>query len=142
MSTPFTTKRRVEFHQTDAAGIMHFGAFFTWMEEAEHEMLRSLGLSVSRQDGRVTVGWPRVSARCDYLRSVRFEDVVNVEVRVAKLGGRIVTYGFRFFRDGQDVARGEVTAVCCRFGEDGVPKAISMPQEFSEKLASLVEQQA
>ncbi|MCG8653286.1 MAG: hypothetical protein MI861_25835, partial [Pirellulales bacterium] len=39
----FSTKRRVEFRDTDAAGIVHFSAFFPMMEAAEHEMLRSLG---------------------------------------------------------------------------------------------------
>ncbi|WP_231612238.1 acyl-CoA thioesterase [Novipirellula galeiformis] len=42
----YTTQRRVEFRDTDAAGIVHFSAFFPLMESAEHEMLRSLGISV------------------------------------------------------------------------------------------------
>ena len=36
----FTTARRIEFRDTDAAGIVHFSAFFLWMESAEHELLR------------------------------------------------------------------------------------------------------
>ncbi len=43
---PFRTTRRVEFRDTDMAGIMHFSAFFTTLESVEHEFLRSLGLSV------------------------------------------------------------------------------------------------
>ena len=46
MATAFVTSRRVEFSDTDAAGIMHFVAFFRMMEQAEHELLRSVGLSV------------------------------------------------------------------------------------------------
>ena len=46
MPQSFRTSRRVEFRDTDAAGIVHFSVFFTWMEAAEHELLRSLGLSV------------------------------------------------------------------------------------------------
>jgi 4-hydroxybenzoyl-CoA thioesterase/acyl-CoA thioester hydrolase len=42
----FHTARRVEFRDTDAAGIMHFSTFFNRMEEAEHELLRTLGTSV------------------------------------------------------------------------------------------------
>ena len=45
MSTAFVTSRRVEFSDTDAAGIVHFVAFFRMMEQAEHELLRSVGLS-------------------------------------------------------------------------------------------------
>ncbi len=66
----FSTTRRVEFRDTDAAGIVHFSAFFPMMEAAEHEMLRSLGLSVLPKDtgesGVPAVTWPRVSASCNY----------------------------------------------------------------------------
>ena len=43
---PLTTRRRVEFRDTDAAGIVHFSAFFVWMESAEHELLRAAGVPV------------------------------------------------------------------------------------------------
>ena len=46
MQVPYRTCRRVEFRDTDAAGIMHFSTYFTYMEEVEHEFLRSLGTSV------------------------------------------------------------------------------------------------
>ena len=42
----FSATRRVEFRDTDAAGIMHFASFFPLMESVEHEFLRHLGLSV------------------------------------------------------------------------------------------------
>src|SRR5688572_30626127 len=48
MST-YKTSRRIEFRDTDAAGIAHFSVFFTFMEEAEHEFLRHVGLSVHVQ---------------------------------------------------------------------------------------------
>jgi acyl-CoA thioester hydrolase len=46
MPEPYRTTRLVEFHDTDMAGIMHFASFFVYMESAEHELLRSMGLSV------------------------------------------------------------------------------------------------
>ena len=50
--------RRVEFADTDAAGIAHFSAFFAWMEETEHEFLRSRGLSVSEYLRRAVLARP------------------------------------------------------------------------------------
>ena len=47
------------------------------METAEHELLRSLGLSVVSQDATGTITWPRVAARCDYQGPVRFEEIVH-----------------------------------------------------------------
>jgi acyl-CoA thioesterase FadM len=45
----FTWNRRVEFAETDAAGIVHFSSFFLYMEQAEHALFRSLGLSIFRK---------------------------------------------------------------------------------------------
>src|SRR5881275_775439 len=101
MSTAFVTTRRVEFSDTDAAGIMHFAAFFRMMEQAEHELLRSVGLSVVEHDVEGTISWPRVSAKCDFAAAARFEDVLEIEVRVARLGERSVTYSHRFLHQGQ-----------------------------------------
>ena len=39
----FITHRRVEFSDTDMAGIVHFANFYRYMEQAEHDFFRSLG---------------------------------------------------------------------------------------------------
>ena len=43
MSYEFQITRRVEFSETDMAGIMHFSNYFRFMETAEHAFFRSLG---------------------------------------------------------------------------------------------------
>ena len=75
--TVFRTQRLVEFSDTDQAGIAHFSRFYVFMENAEHEFLRSIGSSVHlERDGRV-LGWPRLEARCRFFRPVRFEELVR-----------------------------------------------------------------
>ena len=130
----FTTQRRVEFRDTDAAGIVHFSVFFTYMEAAEQGLLRSRGLSVVMSDDEGPLAWPRVSAQCDYHSSIRFEDLVDVEVQVSRVGGKSVTFGFYFTVAGRDVARGEITAVCCRVNPDGSMRSISIPAAIAAKL--------
>ena len=133
--TPFRSQRRVEFRDTDAAGIAHFSTFFNYMEEVEHEFLRSLGLSVVMHDDQGVVSWPRVSAQCDYQGAVRFEDVVDVELSVARVGEKSVTYHFVFRHDGRQVAEGRLTAVCCRM-DDGAPRSVPILREAAEMLRS------
>jgi 4-hydroxybenzoyl-CoA thioesterase/acyl-CoA thioester hydrolase len=114
----FSTTRRVEFRDTDAAGIVHFSAFFPMMEAAEHEMLRSLGISVlPRETGDPAVPavtWPRISASCQYASAARFEDLLTITVRVARIGTTSVEYHFRFTRGDGLIADGKITTVCCR----------------------------
>ena len=130
----YKTKRRVEFRDTDAAGIVHFSAFFVYMEQAEHELLRSLGASVAMRDDEGEIGWPRVSASCDYRNAARFEDVLDVEVSVQRLGRKSVTYGFRFERDEIEIASGSLTAVCCRIRPGHLTESIEIPTWLAARL--------
>jgi acyl-CoA thioester hydrolase len=130
----FRTRRRVEFRDTDAAGLMHFSVFFTAMEQAEHELLRSVGLSVLEHDPQGAVTWPRVSASCDYRRPLRFEDEFEIEVALERLGEKSVTYLFRFLHHNQEAAIGRITAVCCRFDPPAPARSIPIPSQIAERL--------
>jgi len=137
MTFPFTTTRRIEFRDTDAAGIMHFSTYFTYMEEAEHEALRSIGLSVYMEHEGRTISWPRVSAHCDYQRAVRFEDELTLSVGLEKIGEKSLTYQFAFTNREQLSATGRIVAVCCIIDHDLPPKSIAIPPDLRERLAVL-----
>jgi YbgC/YbaW family acyl-CoA thioester hydrolase len=136
MSTPFTTTRRVEFGDTDMAGIMHFANFFRFMEVAETDFLRSRGLSVSWYEDGIKHGFPRVSAACDYQRPARFEDVLTIAVTVEKLGRKSVTYRFDFTHHGETIAVGRMTAVYCRSSGPQHIESLDIPPSLRAKLES------
>jgi len=138
MPQPYKTTRRVEFRDTDAAGIAHFSMFFVYMEQAEHELLRHLGLSVMSADEHGPFTFPRVATRCDYQRAVKFEDVLSIEVSIVRLGQKSITFEFNFTLDGRPIATGQITTVCCRFSPDGTPASISIPTWMAEKLSQVV----
>jgi YbgC/YbaW family acyl-CoA thioester hydrolase len=134
MAEPYRTTRRVEFVDTDMAGIVHFSNFFRWMESAEVEFLRSRGLSVKLSwDGQV-LGFPRVSASCDYLRPARFQDLLEVTVHVEKVGKKSVTYAFEFMLGEEVIARGRVSSVCCRVLPDHQIESVEIPAGLREVL--------
>jgi YbgC/YbaW family acyl-CoA thioester hydrolase len=130
----FRTTRRVEFGETDMAGIVHFSNFFRYMESAECEFLRTLGLSVKMDFEGQTIGFPRVSATCDYVSPARFEDVLDIAVGTERIGTKSVTYGFEFTCGGVVIARGKVTSVCCRAGGDGGMESIEIPAGYRARL--------
>ena len=136
MPWEFQFTRRVEFSETDMAGIMHFSNFFRFMEATETAFMRSLGLSVLLQKSGLNFCLPRVHADCDYVAPLRFEDEVLVRLLVEKKGTRSVTYQFRFYKanEAREVARGRVTLACAECGPDGVLKGATLPKELAEKL--------
>ncbi|HLH57325.1 MAG TPA: thioesterase family protein [Verrucomicrobiae bacterium] len=138
MAFEFTHTRRVEFSDTDMAGIMHFSNFFRFMEVTETAFMRSLGLSVVLSNCGFDVCLPRVHAECDYQLPLRFEDEVQMRLLVEKKAGRTLTYQFRFMKLNAnppvEVARGRLVAVCAAKQPDGSMKAVPLPQAFADKI--------
>ncbi len=123
------------------AGIVHFSVFFAYMEEAEHEFWRAVGLGVIQKIDDYTISWPRVHAECNYRNAIRFEDEIDIEVSVIRIGKKSVAFGFQFFLKDVLVANGNVTAVCCRFDQKLTherPQSIEIPQEIVEALTPFV----
>jgi 4-hydroxybenzoyl-CoA thioesterase/acyl-CoA thioester hydrolase len=137
MPAPFHTTRLVEFADTDMAGIMHFASFYRYMESAEHELLRSLGLSVYTEIAGVPITFPRVAASCDFHSPARCEDVLEIDVTVERIGTKSITYSFAFSDEGRDVATGKMTCVCCRVPHGGEPVSIPIPDDVAAKLRKL-----
>ena len=138
MPTPFHTTRFVEFSDTDMAGIMHFSAFFRYMEAAEHAAAAQPGLQrVFGSGRRGRSRFPRVAASCEFHSPARCEDVLDIDVTVRRVGTKSVTYGFRFSQHGRDVATGEMTSVCCRVPHGEPPVSIPIPDAMADKLREL-----
>lgn len=137
MAYEYRIVRRVEFSETDMAGIVHYSNFFRYMEAAEHAFFRSIGFSVVPRKVDPPVGWPRVHAECDYRRPIRFEDEIEIQMYVTRKKSKSLTYGFWFRRlDGSemiDVAQGSVTVVCVRH-VNGRMKAATIPKEIARKI--------
>jgi len=135
----FKTQRFVEFADTDMAGIAHFSGFFRWMEAAEHELLRSLGLSVfSELDEGYVLSFPRVSATCDYHSPARCEQTLDIAVTIQRLGVKSVTYDFHFAIGETKIATGRMTSVCCHIVHGKPPESVAIPESIAAGLRPLV----
>ncbi len=107
------------------------------MESTEHAFFRSLGFSIHRHSEEETIGWPRVSAHCDYVRPLRFEDEVEIHLLVMEVRSRSIRYQFVFRKtaDGMEVARGTIAAVCARVDKTtGRLIPLSIPDPIREKI--------
>lgn len=142
----FVHRRRVEFADTDIAGIMHFSNFYRFMESAEHAFYRSLGFSVHPFPERPelngpSVGWPRVHASADFHLPLHFEEEVEIELIVEAIRSKSLRYFFRFWKN-PDLpaervlaATGRFAIVCVSFdAETRRMKAVAIPEEWREKI--------
>jgi len=138
MACEFKAIRRVEFSETDMAGIVHYSNFFRYMETAEHGFFRSLGFSVVMEHFETPMGWPRVHAECDYRQPLRFEDEVEIHLLVSEKKSKSLSYLFKFRKmNGPtpvEVARGSLTVVCVTRQADGKMAAAPIPKLFADKI--------
>jgi acyl-CoA thioester hydrolase len=128
--------RQVEFSDTDMAGIVHFTAFFRYMEAVEHSFFRSIGLSIVTRHPE-PVGWPRVHVDCDFRAPLRFEDSVEVRLLVREKREKSLAYTIVFRKlndDPHEVARGNLVVACVKRGPDGKMKSVAIPEAVAERI--------
>ncbi|MES2706771.1 MAG: thioesterase family protein [Verrucomicrobiota bacterium] len=146
MTCRHTYRRRVNFAETDLAGIAHFSNFFRWMEETEHSFYRSLGLTVHSIDTGITdgqTGWPRLKASAEYRLPLYFEEEFEVELLVAEMRSKAIRYDLRFWKNPDDsakrriAARGELVVVAVRpDAQTREMRATAIPNSFRERITA------
>jgi acyl-CoA thioester hydrolase len=139
MPYEFKMTHRVEFADTDTAGIIHFASYFRYMEVTEHAFFRSLGFSIMTRTPEFHVGWPRVHVSCDFKRPLRFEDEVEVHLRVREKREKSLSYDFIFRTvngvPGVEVARGSLTVVCVAVDpRTDQMKAVPIPDAIARQI--------
>ena len=140
MAFEHKSRRIVRFAETDMAGIVHFSEFFKYMENAEHDFYRELGLSVHFEDPESVYGWPRVHASFDYLHPLRFENEFEVHLVVEKIASKTIDYRCLIRKIDEDrtlCARGRLRVICItKQAGNGKMSAAEIPPFFREKIES------
>ncbi len=108
---------RVAWVDTDAGGRIHFTAVFRWAEAAETALMRRLGfLEAAWGD------YPRRKVEAEYLKVLRFEDEIEIRLRVDKVGRTSITYAWTILKAGEPYVTGRHTVV--HVDADGQPSPL------------------
>src|SRR6266516_1196740 len=89
-------QRRIEWPDTDASGSYHNTAAFRFIEVAETALLERLGF-LHEIYGR----HPRAHLEADFLRPLRFRDLVEVHLQVADVERTSLHYEFQMRSAGE-----------------------------------------
>ncbi len=134
MPHTFHIRRRVHFQDTDAAGLIHFANYFRYMEEAETEFLFHLGELAGVTPGDDFFVAPRVAVSAEFVKPVRFGDVLDVTIRCVGKGRSSIDYQYTFELAGEQVAKATLRAVCVAKGEDGEYRSTAIPEPLNRVL--------
>ena len=127
---------RVGFSDTDAQGVVYYGRYMPYFDLARTEYHRHLG--------RVRLGNVDFAMRAvtvEYLAGARFDDLLEVFVRVERIGTTSITYDQAAYRSGDDLlmATAKATLVCIALDKR---KAVPVPQAFRDQIESFQEEGA
>ncbi len=132
---PLRMERRVDFSQTDAAGILHFSTYFVYMEAAEAELFRQLGLKLLWNEGGSLRGFPRIDCAARFRRPVGFDDLIRIELTLSELVANRLHYAFEFFGpDGGLCATGTLVTACALRAPDGSLQSAPLPDAYRAAL--------
>ena len=132
MISEYRLQRRVNFYETDAAGIVHFSTYFRYLEEAEHALWRAAGMTIAERDA--SIGWPRVSASFEYFRPLRFEEEFEALIRIVEIGEKKIRYTCILSSAGEKVAEGSMTIVCVSKRPNERMKSTPIPSNIASRF--------
>jgi acyl-CoA thioester hydrolase len=128
----FKRSFRVHWVDTDIAGVMHFSNFFRYFEACEEEFYRSLSLPLTEIRDRFGVILPRVEAHCQYKAACRFDEPIDVTLKVCEVEEKTISYDFQIVRqsDGKLAAEGFVKCIAV----NSEWKAVPLPAEVARTV--------
>ena len=125
-------EKRIFYHDTDAGGIVYYGQYLCYLEEARTEFLEKRGLSVELFKER---GFLFVVRQCNvsYRSPARYGDTVLCDAKLKKLGASQLIFDQTVHdkKDGRLIIEAEVSLVCLNMDFKPVP----IPDDLRERLS-------
>lgn len=139
MAYEHTSTRRIEFSETDMAGLVHFSNFFKYMETAERDFFEAAGVDLIRTKPGELVGWPRARAECKFSAPIRFGDTIDIHLAVKAVKDRSIDFQFRIYRRNDDgtrthAAKGHLTTVLTELTASGDLQSVELTEEVRAKI--------
>jgi acyl-CoA thioester hydrolase len=75
---------------------------------------------------------PRVHVECNYLGEIEYDDELEAQVSIGKLGNSSYTLSFSFYKENILVAKGKLTNV---FIDRSTGKSVQIPESIKLELA-------
>jgi YbgC/YbaW family acyl-CoA thioester hydrolase len=127
---------RVHWVDTDTAGVMHFSNFFRYFEACEEEFYRSMSMPLTEMHDKFGVMLPRVEAECKYKAACRFDEPIEVTLRVREVEEKTISYDFQIFLQSEGKLAAEGFVKCIAVNSKW--KVVPLPAEIAKMVRSKI----
>ena len=127
----YSSLTRVGFSDTDAQGVVYYGRYNPYFDLARVEYLRSLDLLHRGGPGDFVMRANTI----EYHAPARFDDLIEVFIRVSRIGSTSVTYEHAAYRADDDVLMVTATQTLVLVDLDE-RRACAVPKSYREQIAA------
>lgn len=132
MTQVFSIPIRVYYEDTDTGNVVYYANYLKFMERARTEWLRALGFEQDELIRREGVLFAVRSARIEFLKPARFNDMLQVTAQINRRGKASLSFAQEIRRDGLTLCEGEVKVAC-------LDAATFAPRPIPEGIGSKIE---
>ena len=132
MSPSSSSTVRVRYAETDKMGVAYYANYFVWFEVARADLLRTLGWSY-RDMEQAGVALPVIEAQCQYLRSARYDDELEVRTEGRMLSPARMEFTYEVVRRADDAVAASGRTVHAAVDPGGRP--CRLPARIREVFA-------
>lgn len=126
----YNYKTRVYYRDVDQMEIVYYTRYLEYFEAARTELLRSIGFDVTKVE-EMGYFMPVIACHCDYKRSARFDDELNIVTKINELPRSSMKIEYEVFNSSNELLVSGYT-VHSFINSNG--KAVKPPKVFIEKL--------
>ena len=133
MPKPFTWTIRVYYEDTDTCGIVYYANYLKFFERARTEWLRSVGFEQQKLADELGLRFVIARVECDFKQPARLDDLIELDVRVARVGSASMVFE-------QTARRGAVSLASARVRVGCIESNTLTPAPLPPRLLAAVEQ--
>jgi YbgC/YbaW family acyl-CoA thioester hydrolase len=124
----YAAYERVQFSDTDAQGVVYYGRYMPYFDLARVEYHRHLGRMAIEG-----IDFAMRAVNVEYVAGAKFDDLLEIFVRVERMGTTSITYDHAAYRIDDDgdtlMATAKATLVCIALDQR---RAVPIPDAFRE----------
>jgi acyl-CoA thioester hydrolase len=129
MEKIFSIKKKMFYHDTDAGGVVYYANYLKYLEEGRTEALAELGIK-TRDLTEQGIWFVVARVEVDYKSPARYQDVIEVNTRIEKVGRSSIEFGQKIKIKERDLILAKVILVCV----NQQFRPISIPKQAKEAL--------
>lgn len=124
---------RVNFGDTDKAGIVYYPNYFKWFDIASHQFFRCINMPMSKLDDEENIILPLLDVHATFEKPLYYDDIITIKTAVAEVNRKTIKFNHEVYRGDTRTGYGyELRGWVKRSGDHIV--AVPIPEEVKDLL--------